>query len=145
MTMIKMSIYHEQPQRDKPGSRRRWLSSVLATTGYILSPLSWWNDMVVNVPLAYVLSWPFALLHERLFLPAFVFAYWLTNLLGFVLLHIGISGLIRSGREKPQKPTTNLRYYIAVSLFYTAIILLCVWQEWIPSPGQLLQIIKTGT
>jgi hypothetical protein len=143
--VFKMPIYHVKSHREKPGHRRRWLSTVLASIGYILSPLSWWNDMVVNVPLAYAFSWPFALLYEHLFLPAFVFAYWLTNLLGFVLLHIAIRGFVTSDREKPLRSSKSLSYYIAVSLFYTAIILLCVWLEWIPSPVQLLQIIKTGT
>jgi hypothetical protein len=137
-------MFHVQSEQEKSVNRRRWLSSLLATTGYILSPVSWWNDMLVNVPLAYLFSWPFSLLHERMFLPAFVIAYWLTNLIGLMLLHIGIRGLVRIGCKKSQKPTKSLGYYTVVSLFYTFVILLCVWMEWIPSPGQLLQTIKTG-
>jgi len=32
----------------------RWLTGgVLTTLGFIRSPLSWWNDLFVNLPIAY--------------------------------------------------------------------------------------------
>ncbi len=43
--------------------------------------------MLVNVPLAYLFSWPFSAMHEQLFVPSFIIGYWLTNLLGLVMLH----------------------------------------------------------
>jgi len=56
--------------------------AVVFALGFILSPLSWWNDLVVNVPLAYILSYPFTILDQSFFLSAFILAYWFTNLLG---------------------------------------------------------------
>ncbi len=38
---------------------------IVAVIGYLLSPLSWWNDLFVNVPLAYLFALPFSLLHEH--------------------------------------------------------------------------------
>jgi hypothetical protein len=114
-------------------AKRRVLDSVLATMGYILSPLSWWNDMVVNVPLSYVFSYPFSLIDERLFLPAFVLGYWLSNLLGFLLLHRGAAGLL--GRHKP---SMSVWKSLLVALAYTIIIVLLVWFKWIPVPTDLV-------
>jgi hypothetical protein len=115
-------------------SMNRLLNSGLAMIGFLLSPLSWWNDLVVNIPLAYAFSWPFSLLSVRLFLPAFVTGYWLTNLLGFVLLHRGLSGLL----DKEQRSTWNVKRDLLVSAGYTLLILLCGLLGWIKSPAELL-------
>jgi hypothetical protein len=142
--VIRMTTDNMHSHHNKRDYRQRVFHTVLATIGYILSPLSWWNDMVVNVPLAYALSWPFARLNEHLFLYVFVVAYWLTNLAGLLLLHIGIRGVATSGTGKPIKTNRGVGYHMSVSLLYTAIIILCVWLEWIPSPGRLLQAIQAG-
>src|SRR5207237_10172940 len=60
--------------------------SVLGVIGFILSPLSWWNDAFVNIPLAIGFGWLVACLYKPLFQPAVGLGYWLTNVLGFVLL-----------------------------------------------------------
>ena len=127
-------LFHSIKGTQSPGKvKRRVFDSVLATVGYILSPLSWWNDMVVNVPIAYAFSYPFSLIDPRLFLPAFVLGYWLSNLLGFILLHRGVRGLVSK-----QKPVMSLRYSVIVALVYTMAIVLLVWLGWIPAPGELL-------
>ena len=118
---------------DSSSSRQYVLNSTLATIGYILSPLSWWNDMVVNVPLAYAFSVPFTFISEQLFLPSFILGYWLTNLLGFILMHKGVTGLIHK-RETGMR----LRYQFAIAFLYTAIIVIMVWLEWLPFPTELL-------
>lgn len=88
--------------------------------------------MIVNVPLSYVFSYPFALIDKRLFLPAFILGYWLSNLLGFVMLHRGVTGLVNKRR-----PTMSLRHSVYVALAYTLIIVLLVWLGWIPAPTEL--------
>ena len=65
--------------------------------------------------------------------PAFVLGYWLSNLLGFILLHRGVRGLVSK-----QKPVMSLRYSVIVALVYTMAIVLLVWLGWIPAPGELL-------
>ncbi len=112
----------------------RLFDTVLATIGYILSPLSWWNDLFVNVPLSYALSYPFTLIDERLFLPTFILGYWFTNWLGFVLLHRGVSGFLSK-----DKPSLGLKGSLLVAVVYTLIIAALVWLEWIPVPTELLR------
>ena len=115
--------------------KRRAFDSLLATIGYILSPLSWWNDLFVNVPLSYAFSYPFSLIDERLFLPTFILGYWFSNWLGFVLLHRGVAGLLAK-----DKLTMSRRTSIIVAIVYTLLIAVLVWLEWIPVPTELLSV-----
>ncbi|MGH7973313.1 MAG: hypothetical protein ACREIC_31730, partial [Limisphaerales bacterium] len=66
--------------------KRKITGGVLAVIGYILSPLSWWNDMFVNVPLALVFAWFVSAFYKPAFSAAVVVGYWLTNVLGFILM-----------------------------------------------------------
>ena len=111
------------------------LSNVIVfTTGFILSPLSWWNDLVINVPLAYLISAPFSIIDEALFLPAFVFAYWLTNLLGFLMMHW--SGEQLSGRNKN---SLTMKHSIIVSIAYSVIMVIIVSMGWLSPPTDYLR------
>ena len=96
---------------------------VLGFIGFMLSPLSWWNDLFVNVPLAVAAAWLVALLYPPAFKPVVVAAYWLTNVLGFVLLHKGGQLLLVKGEIKPYRRRDLLRD-LAVSLAYTLLIVL---------------------
>ena len=119
---------------NKRKSKRRTLSAAMMTIGYILSPLSWWNDLFVNVPLAYTFAFPFSLVSERLFLSFFILGYWLSNLIGFILLHRGFAGLIS---KQPGKVT--LVNHIIVTFLYTGFIMVLVWLHWIPMPDELIK------
>ena len=102
---------------------------LLVTVGFILSPLTWWNDAVVNVPLAYLFSLPFTLVSKTLFLPSFLLGYWLSNLLGFLMMHWGGEGWLYH-----RHPTISLQRSIIVSMVYSIIILILVLLGWISPP-----------
>ena len=57
-----------------------------AVVGYLLSPLSPWNDAFVNVPVAVAVAYLFELLRQGLFVVGFAVGYALSNVLGLVLL-----------------------------------------------------------
>ncbi|HEX7320494.1 MAG TPA: hypothetical protein VF399_09090 [bacterium] len=105
---------------------------ILATIGYLLSPLSWWNDIIVNIPLAYAFAYPFGLISRNLFPPAMVFGYWLTNITGFLLLHYGVRDMI--AKEKKPRRKGWLFKDIAISLLYTAIVIILVSLGWLKFP-----------
>ncbi len=71
-------------------NHHRIIGVVLASVGFVLSPLSWWDDIVINIPVAYIFSAPFGLISKSLFLPAFIVAYWIEDVVGVVLLHHGV-------------------------------------------------------
>ena len=118
-------------KRERRIGWRRTKGAIVAGLGWLLSPLSWWNDLVVNVPLAYLFAAPFSLLDERLYLPAFALGYWLTNLLGFVLLHKGVAGVVSTRKA-------SLRQDLLVATAYTILIAVIASLGWLPSPASLL-------
>src|SRR5205823_5832647 len=69
--------------------KRKTAGGFLGFIGFMLSPLSWWNDLFVNVPVAIGFGWLVAFVYRPAFEPAVILGYWLTNVLGFVLMQKG--------------------------------------------------------
>jgi hypothetical protein len=103
-------------------SKRKVTGGVLVVVGFMLSPLSWWNDAFVNLPLAYVFAWGVSACYKPAFNVAIVVGYWLTNVIGFVLLHRGGQQLF--SEESRASTRRELRKDIVISLLYTALIVL---------------------
>lgn len=121
----------EKSQKRPSWMKRVW-SALVGGLGWLLSPLSWWNDLLVNVPLAYLFAVPFSLFDERLYVPAFVLGYWITNVLGFVLLHKGVVGVVSSRKS-------TLKKDLVVATVYTMVIATAAFLGWLPSPASLLE------
>lgn len=92
--------------------------------GFILSPLSWWNDVFVNFPLAFSFAWVtgklinlFIVIHSWLFVSLFIFGYFLTNLSGFLMLHYSIFHM-KNGRK------FSIKKQVLVSIFYSLVIVI---------------------
>lgn len=107
--------------------RRKISGGVLAVVGFMLSPLSWWNDAFVNLPLAIAFAWLVTLIvplvwKETVFDVAVVVGYWLTNVAGFVLMHKGAHQLL--AKADAPAPKGSLKRDLLVSLAYTALIVL---------------------
>jgi hypothetical protein len=104
--------------------KRKVTGGVLAFIGFMLSPLSWWNDLFVNVPLALAFAWVVSWFYPPAFASALVLGYWLTNLLGFILLQKGAQQVLT---EKPRRYAwRELRRDLVISLLYTALIVVLV-------------------
>lgn len=116
---------------------KKIFNSSLVGLGFILSPLSWWNDLIVNIPISYAFSYPFTLISKKLFLPSFVTGYLLTNILGFVLIHKGIRGL----RNRDKNLRGVLKKDLLVSVIYTILIVLLVVFGIIKTPTEYLKLI----
>jgi hypothetical protein len=103
---------------------RKATGSVVALIGYMLSPLSWWNDLFVNVPLALAFAWIVSLFYKPAFEISCVVGYWLTNVLGFVLMHKGAQQVFaRPGHKYSGR---DLAKDVGISLLYTLVILALV-------------------
>jgi len=92
--------------------------------GFLLSPLSWWNDLFVNVPVALALAWLVSWFWPRAFAASFVAAYWLTNVAGLVLLQKGARELLGDAANPYSRK--ELWKDLAVSLLYTLVIVVLV-------------------
>jgi hypothetical protein len=104
--------------------KRRLAGGAVGVVGFLLSPLSWWNDLFVNIPLALAGAWLVGLVWPAAFGAAFVVAYWMTNVLGLVLLQKGT----RQALGAPARPYSRqeLLKDLAVSLLYTLLIVALV-------------------
>jgi hypothetical protein len=111
--------------------KRKVTGGVLGVIGFMLSPLSWWNDAVVNLPLALIFASvvgffyrPAARPNSTAFDAMVILGYWLTNILGFVLMHKGAQNAFS---DKPLKYSWRaLLKDIGISLLYTAVIVVLI-------------------
>ena len=133
-----MDILHETIDRKRAISLL--INAIIGTIGFILSPLSWWNDLVVNVPLSYAFAWivgkllhPFIVIHKWLFLDLFVIWYFFTYLIGFLMIHYSISGLKKN-------KTNSIKSQIVVSIAYT-IIIIVFFSSSFCNPGSVHNIL----
>ncbi len=103
--------------------------------GFVLSPLSWWNDIFVNFPLAYAMTWPALKLtsylfpvSKNLFLTAFIFNYWVTNIAGMIMMHYSGKKLINKDAK------FDILKDLLIGIIYSAIIVII----FILDPGEAL-------
>ena len=62
---------------------------MLIGVGWLLSPLCWWNDLVINLPLAYGFARLVQHWRPDAFAACLVVGYWLSNVVGIVLMQSG--------------------------------------------------------
>ena len=75
--------------------------------GWLLSPLTSWNDAFVNIPLAYILSVVFVKAFHTDFVITLLGAYWFTNILGIAMMIAGgrsIAGNRHLGEDGDAQP-----------------------------------------
>lgn len=114
--------------------KNKVLNGALVTIGYVLSPLSWWNDIFINIPLAYGFAFLFGLISESLFYPMMIIGYWITNIVGLILMHRGIKGITASEDSKYEKK--ELFKDIFFSILYTLIIVVLIKIGWLKFPTE---------
>jgi hypothetical protein len=104
---------------------KRLKCTLLSVAGYILSPLSFWNDLFVNFPIAYLFGLLCGFISHELFLPGLVTGYWLSNMAGVVLLHKGIVCMVN-----PDLPVKITRSELIKSglwtIMYTGVLIVLV-------------------
>ena len=100
----------------------RLSSGIVAVIGYLLSPLSWWNDPFINLPLAWLFASLISLASQRLFVPAMIVGYWLTNLTGLFMMARGTAGVVAG--DSPPSRRRQLVLSLAAATGYTLLIVL---------------------
>jgi len=111
--------------------KRKVSGSILGVIGFMLSPLSWWNDAVVNLPLAWLFASAVGLVYKPAAVPnstafdtSVIIGYWFTNVLGFVLMHKGAHEILTKEQKKYSRRA--LLRDVGVSLLYTALIVVLI-------------------
>ena len=101
---------------------RRLGSGIVAVIGYLLSPLSWWNDPFINLPLAWLFASLVSLASHPLFVPAMIVGYWLTNIVGLLMMAHGTAGVVTG--NSPRLRGRQLVLSLAAATGYTLLIVL---------------------
>ncbi len=114
--------------------RKGGLNIIITALGYLLSPLSWWNDLILNIPLAYGFAFLFGLISKNLFYPMMIVGYWLTNIIGLILMHKGVKGLVTKKNDLYTKK--DLRKDMVVSIFYSLIVIALMALDWLKFPTE---------
>lgn len=103
------------------GFTMKLLGGGLVVLGFLLSPLSWWNDILFNLPIAYGFGYLCNLVVPGVLVPAAIAGYWLSNVLGIVLMQVGA---VKVFQKDPQP--TNLKKELVTGLVsstaYTIVI-----------------------
>ena len=101
---------------------RRLGSGIVAVIGYLLSPLSWWNDAFINLPLAWLFASLVSLASHRLFAPAMILGYWLTNIAPQNLVITNTAGVVAG--DSPRLRRRQLILSLVAATGYTLLIVL---------------------
>lgn len=99
----------------------------LLTVGYLLSPLCWWNDLIINLPIAYGFGYVVSLWRSEWFFPAAIVGYWLSNLIGIVLMQMGATDILQKSTAKKRSLKQELWTGVMTSTAYTFVIVALVY------------------
>ena len=117
---------------DNNRTKRTVFGGIIATFGFLLSPLSWWNDIFLNIPIAYIIGFLFGLISEKLFLPMMILGYWMTNIAGLLLMHFGIKDIV--SKEKVCFGKKEKIRYVIISIIYTLLVVVLIQMNIIKLP-----------
>jgi len=96
------------------------IGGLIVLLGFLLSPLSWWNDLIINIPLAYLIATGLTLFFPGYFAMFMILGYWLTNVLGLVLMHRG-GQLVIHDDQHPYNIHSVIKH-LSISLVYSLIL-----------------------
>jgi len=93
----------------------RFLNRLLFFIGWLLSPFTTWNDVLINIPLAYLCASLFFKLFPANFALQVIIFYWLSNALGLLLMYI-------TGRNVLKEKRMSLKSILIPILIYSIIL-----------------------
>ncbi|WP_427159979.1 hypothetical protein ACQFX9_29095 [Aliinostoc sp. HNIBRCY26] len=101
--------------------------------GYMLSPLSWWNDLFFNLPVAYGFGYLCSLLNKDLLIPCAIAGYWLSNVAGILLMQAGVVDVFQN-QPQERNLKKELLMGLASSTVYTLVILALIQFKILDTP-----------
>jgi hypothetical protein len=102
--------------------------------GYLLSPMSWWNDLIFNLPIAYGFGYLCSLLSKDLLVPCAIAGYWLSNVLGILLMQAGVMDVLPS-QSQERNLKKELLTGLASSTVYTLVIMALIHFKILDTPN----------
>ncbi len=105
----------------------------LLVIGFMLSPLSWWNDLFFNLPIAYGFGYVCSWLSPDLLLPCSIVGYWISNIAGILLMQVGAVDVFQ-GQPKERNLKKELLTGLVSSTVYTLVILALIQFKILDTP-----------
>ncbi|MBO3460503.1 hypothetical protein G4P69_17805 [Aetokthonos hydrillicola CCALA 1050] len=102
--------------------------------GFLLSPVSWWNDLFFNLPIAYGFGYLCSFFFKDLFLPCAIAGYWLSNVLGILLMQAGVMDVLPNQNQE-RNLKKELLTGLASSTGYTLVILTLIYFKILDTPN----------
>lgn len=126
----------QQPDRD--GFRievwfKKLRGGFFLVLGFLLSPLSFWNDLFFNLPIAYGFGYVCSLFNPNLLLPCAIAGYWLSNIAGILLMQIGTVAVFQD-QPKERNLKKELLMGLVSSAVYTLVILALIQFKILEAP-----------
>ena len=97
--------------------------TAIIVVGFLFSPLSWWNDIFINFPVAWFFAWlPLRLISfvlpidKSVFIIIFIINYWITNVVGLAMMHYSGKKLVFNESK------ISLINDVLIAIAYTAIV-----------------------
>ncbi len=101
--------------------------------GYLLSPLSFWNDFFFNLPIAYAFGYLCSLISPNLLLPCSIIGYWLSNIAGILLMQAGAIDVFQNQTQERDLKKELLMGLVS-SLVYTVVIIALIQFKVLQTP-----------
>jgi hypothetical protein len=101
--------------------------------GFLLSPLSFWNDLFFNLPIAYGFGYICSWLNPDLLLPCAIAGYWISNILGILLMQVGAVDVFQE-QPKERNLKKELLMGLVSSAVYTLVILALIQFKILEAP-----------
>src|SRR5579883_1596949 len=98
---------------------------LLFAVGWLLSPLCWWNDLIINLPVAYGFGYLCHWIAADWALPGSIVCYWLSNLLGILLMQVGAIAVFQAPTQE-RNLKQELWLGVVSSSLFTAVVLLLI-------------------
>jgi Zn-dependent protease with chaperone function len=108
----------------KPDIWKKIRGGFLFVLGYLLSPLCWWNDLLFNLPIAYFFGYLCSLLSPKLLVPCSIIGYWLSNIIGILLMQMGSADVFQKEPKERNLKKELLTGLVSSTVFTLVIILL---------------------
>ncbi|MBW4582185.1 MAG: hypothetical protein KME42_21680 [Tildeniella nuda ZEHNDER 1965/U140] len=116
------NLFWNRPSWKKMGG------GLLFAIGWLLSPLCWWNDLIINLPVAYGFGYLCHWMAADWFLPGTIIGYWLSNLLGILLMQVGAIAVFQAPTHERHLKQELLFGVVSSSIFTVGILLLIHFQ-----------------
>ncbi|OLP19798.1 hypothetical protein BST81_04125 [Leptolyngbya sp. 'hensonii'] len=118
---------------------RKLRGGAMVGLGYMLSPLSWWNDLFFNLPISLVFGYAVGWINPDWFLPGTIVGYWLSNVLGIVMMQLGAMEIFLT--EEKRNIKRDLLIGLGGSTIYTIIITILVYFQVLQLPDFFINLV----